>query len=310
MPTIDLGDLPVTPDALSPLAALPRRITLTLPELRLVAEQAGNAPLPFDLAPAPATGSEALGSRLGGSTGGDAAAYADALAALHEPDAALSRRGLLLAGHVDEGLLGAVGLLATPSVALDLDVNVGRSRAKAWHRQAGGAVATLATGDGIVFELAWFGVDAWATELARTAVLPEEFTPTVSAVPDGLDLPYELLDAASEAVRSGRSDLLSVLAGEYAATCRVAGAPLPTLDLIPLLQALTSESRGRLRALVAGVSDQSTDVVGVVSWLLLADGWRSLRPSRRDGVGRVVLDRVEPADLATALAPVLAEVSR
>jgi hypothetical protein len=316
MPTIDLGDLPVTPDALSPLAALPRRLTLTLPELRLVADRAGGAPLPFDLGTGPASspaGSPAggaLGSRLGRAAGGDAAAYADALAALHEPDAALSRRGLLRDGDVDEGLVGAVGLLATPSVALDLDVGAGRSRAKAWHRQAGSAVATLSTADGIVFELAWFGVEAWADELGRAAVLPEDVTLGPSAVPDHLDLPYELLDAAAEAGRSGRGDLVSVLAADHAAACRVDGAPLPVLQLIPVLQALTAECRGRLRVLVADVSEEETDVVGVVSWLLLADGWRSLRPGRRDGVARVTLDRVSAADLALTLAPVLAEVAR
>lgn len=298
MPTIDLGAAPVTPDPVGLLAALPRRLTLTLPELHLVAERAGDAPLPFDVRP-------------GGSAGADESAYLDALAALPEPDAALTRRGLLHGDAVDEGLLGAVGLIAAPAVALDLDVRAGPGRTKAWHRQSGGAVATLATADGIVFELAWFPVDRWGEELARAAVLPETVAVGSSAVPDGLDLPYELLDAAAEAARSGRRDLLSMLVAEHATDCRgPGGAPLPELDLLTLLEGLTSECRGRLRALVADVSGATTEVVGVVSWLLLADGWRSLRPRRVASVSRMTVLRVTPPELALALAPVLAEVAR
>ncbi|MFC7497053.1 MULTISPECIES: hypothetical protein [unclassified Nocardioides] len=308
MPTIDLGVTPEPADPTGPLAALPRRITLTLPELRLAAVLADGAPLPFDLG---ASAIGALDSRLGGSWGADEAAYADALAALPEPDAALSRRGLLSGDALDDGLRGAIGLLATPAVALDLDVSAGRGRAKAWHRQTGGAVASLATADGIVFELAWLPVDRWGDELARAAVLPEEVTVGRSAVPDGLDLPYELLDAAAEAARSGRSDLLSVLAAEHLPDCRDAdGSPVSELGLIAALHGLTSECRGRLRALVADVSGQATDVVGVVSWLLLADGWRSLRPRHIGTVGHVTVTRVAPSDLASDLAPVLAEVVR
>ena len=48
MPTIDLSTPPPPPATL--LDGLPRRVTLTLPELRLVAERAGGAPLPFELA--------------------------------------------------------------------------------------------------------------------------------------------------------------------------------------------------------------------------------------------------------------------
>ena len=75
MPTIDLSTPPPPPTGL--LEALPRRVTLTLAELRLVAERAGNAPLPFDLA-AP-SGTNPLDSRLGeGRTSAEDAAYAAA----------------------------------------------------------------------------------------------------------------------------------------------------------------------------------------------------------------------------------------
>ncbi|GAB3195809.1 hypothetical protein GCM10027062_03560 [Nocardioides hungaricus] len=292
MPTIDLGA--ARPAGTGLLDALPRRLTLTLPELRFVADRAGGAPLPFEVADAPpGTG---LGERLGSTPAvTDAEARAAALARLHEPQASLARRGLLVDTVLDEGLLGAVGLLATPEVALDLDVTAGGARALAWHRQAGGAVATLATVDGLVFELAWLPVDRWPEELARVAMVPEDLTTGDTAVPERLDLPFQLLDAASEALRSHRADLLSVLVAEHGAD----------LDLVPVLTALAAETRGRLRALVADVSGADATVVGVLSWVLLADGWRALRPY---GADRVEVRRVQPGDLAAELAPVLAEV--
>ena len=79
-------------------------------------------------------------------------------------------------GRVDEGLLGAVGLLATPELALDLDIVAGSVQAKAWHRQAGGAVATLSTVDGIVFELAWFPTGLWQASSAGSRSCPRTST--------------------------------------------------------------------------------------------------------------------------------------
>jgi N-acetyl-gamma-glutamyl-phosphate reductase len=92
MPTIDLSTPPPAPATL--LDGLPRRVTLTLPELRMVAERAGGAPLPFELA-AP-RGSHALEDRLGASRATtEDSAYAAALASLHDPEETLARRGLL-----------------------------------------------------------------------------------------------------------------------------------------------------------------------------------------------------------------------
>lgn len=293
MPTVDLGAAPAV--AAGVLEALPRRLSLTLPELLFVAEHAGGAPLPFVLADAPPDAG--LGGRLGPTRDAtDAAELRAVLGTLHEPRSSLARRGLLVDTALDEGLLGAVGLLATPTVALDLDVTAGQAHVRAWHRQRGPAVASLSTADGIVFELAWFPADRWAEELARVAVVPEDLPTGRSGVPDRLDLPYELLDAATEAVRSHRTDLLSVLAGQHDAD----------LEVVPVLTALASEARGRLRALVADVAGERVSVVGVLSWVLLADGWRALRPHDGD---RVEVLRVTPADLAAELGPVLAEVS-
>lgn len=307
MTIIDLSTPPPAPSGL--LDALPRRVALTLAELRLVAEHAGGAPLPFDLAAPPEAAP--LEDRLGQSRGStEDQAYLEAVASLHDPADSLSRRGLMAGETVDEGLLGAVGLLATPTLALDLDVVSGPVQAKAWHRQAGDAVATLATVDGIVFELAWFPNAHWPSELARVAALPEDLELHESAVPGLVDLPYELVDAAIEAAASSRSDLLPVLAAQHAHAVLGADArPLGESEVVAVLAALSSEARGRLRAMVADVSTETTTVVGVVSWVLLSDGWRALVPHQADGTLRIAVRRVAAGDLAPHLAPVLAEVS-
>lgn len=306
MPTIDISAPPPAPVSL--LDGLPRRVSLTLPELRLAAERAGGAPLPFEVQDArPAS---ALEGRLGTSRAtAEDDAYAAALASLHDPEESLARRGLVGDAGVDTGLVGAVGLLATPQTALDLDVTAAGVRARAWHRRSGDAVATLATVDGIVFELAWFHTSAWADELARVAALPEDCLLAESAVPAYVDLPYELADAASEATRSGRGDLVPVMAEQSGPVLDIAGEALTEAATETVLTALATEARGRLRVLAADLGGDDADVVGVVSWTLLADGWHALRPREVDGRQRVQVAAISPADLAAELAPVLAEVT-
>jgi hypothetical protein len=310
--TIDLG--PPRPAPHDLLDGLPRRVALTLPELRFAAERANGAPLPFELGEAD-PGEGGLDDRLGRSRGSDGQrAYADALGRLHEPAASLSRRGLLVGGPddgvVDDGILGALGLLATPTVAVDLDVAAGPVQLKSWHRQSGGAVAVLSTQDGLVFELAWFPTWAWASELTRTAVVPEDLPLHDSVVPDRLDLPHALADAAIEAARTHRTDLVPVLVEHHpGAATDGAGRKLTPAETVAALTGLATEARGRLRALVADVSGAQTTMVGVLAWTLVADGWRALH-ARRDEEGlRLEVTRVIPEDLATELAPVLAEVS-
>ena len=314
MSTIDLTTPTPPPDSL--LDALPRRVALTLPELQEVARRAGDAPLPFDIVEPP--GTDALEARLGASRGtSQDEAYAAVLAVLHDPVESLVRRGLLTGydpadAALDQGLAGAVGLLATPRVALDLDLAVEAGtplQVKAWHRQAGDAVATLATCAGIVFELAWFPTSAWPGELARVAVLPEDLATRESRVPAYLDLPFELADAAVEAGTTGRSDLVQVLTSRHeGGVLDGDGRAVAQTEVSGVLAALGTESRGRLRAMVADVSRASTTVVGVRSWLLLADGWLSLHSHQRDSLACVEVRAAEPADLASDLAPVLAEV--
>lgn len=309
MVTIDLTTPPTPPASF--LDAMARRLALTLPELRLVADLAGGAPLPFGLQPADSTpeDSGSLSGRLGQSRGSvEDSAYADAIATLHDPDDSLRRRGLLTDEGADLGIVGAVGLLATPRLALDIDVATGATQVKAWHRQAGGAVASLSTCDGIVFELAWFPVDQWTSELARVTAVPEDLSLSTSRVPAVLDVPYALADSIGEALRSGRSDLVPVLIGQAEGEVLSEGDALGHAEAAAALSAVHSEARGRLRILAAEVSDRATTSVGVISWVLLRDGWHSLTPRHDDGA-RVAIARVDPDDLATELAPVLAQVT-
>jgi hypothetical protein len=306
MVTIDLTTPPAEPATF--LDGLPRRIAITLPELRLAARSAGDAPLPFDVSEAAGPG--ALEDRLGQSREtADETAYAAALGSLHDPAETLRRRGLLTDAGLDAGLAGAIGLLATPRLALDIDVAAAGSQVKAWHRQADGAVATLATCDGIVFELAWFRADQWPGELARVAAIPDDVDLRDSDVPATMEVPFQLVDAIGEALRSGRSDLVPVLMEHHGEGVLDAdAAPLADTVAATAVAAIHTEGRGRLRVLAAQVTDAATTSVGVASWVLLADGWHSLTPHQEDSGPRVTVRRVDPDDLATELAPVLAQV--
>lgn len=310
MTTIDLGA--PSPNPLHLLDGLPRRVTLTLPELQYCAASAGDAPLPFVLATAADTTDavDPLADRLGGRPTEPATeAYDDALATLHDPLESLARRGLVSADGVDPHLLGAIGLLATPAVGVDIDVTAGGARAKVWHRQREDAVAALATVDGLVFELAWLTTDDWPEELGRVPALPDDIVLKESAVPELVDLPYELVDVAGEAVRENRGDLLSVVVEQLDGSARDGeGRVLSADETRTVVEALHAETQGRIRAMLADVGKPST-TIGVVSWVLLADGWHALRPHREEGALRVEVRRVETLDFATSLAPVLAEVT-
>lgn len=308
MVTIDLTEPP--PLAASFLDGLPRRLTLTLPELRHAARLAGDAPLPFDLVGPTDSAEGDLESRLGQSPeGAEDSAYTAALASLHDPDQTLRHRGLITDEGVDPGIIGAIGLLATPTLALDIDVSAAGAHVKAWHRHAGDAVATLSTCDGIVFELAWFAAERWQGELARAAAIPEDIAITQSMVPEEIDLPFQLVDAIGEALRGGRADLVPVLMSQHGeGIVDGQGEPLNDSEAATAIAAIHSEGRGRLRVLAARVSEDETTDVGLVSWVLLADGWHSLCPHQGDDDARLRVRRTSPTDLATELAPVLAQV--
>ncbi|WP_297741051.1 hypothetical protein [Nocardioides sp.] len=307
--TIDLTTPP--PSAASFLDGLPRRLTLTLPELRHAAHLAGDAPLPFDLAEPAETSTAGLEGRLGQSRHSiEDTAYAAALASLRGADETLRHRGLVTDEGVDPGITGAIGLLATPTLALDIDVSAGTSHVKAWHRQAGNAVATLATCDGIVFELAWFATDQWPGELSRAAAIPEDISLDESSVPEEIDLPFQLVDAVGEALRSGRADLVPVLMSQHGEGIVDGRAqPINDTEASTAVAAIHTEGKGRLRVLAARVSADETTEVGLVSWVLLSDGWHSLLPHQAQDDSRVRVRRTSPADLATELAPILAQVT-
>ncbi|WP_235737014.1 hypothetical protein [Nocardioides alcanivorans] len=304
MVTIDLtSPAPAPQDTLD---GLPRRLSLTLAELQLLAKRAGGAPLPFDVAaPVQASG---LASRLGQTRlGAEDAAFQQASASSPDAEQSLRRRGLV-SGSVNASVAGALGVLAAPDLAVDIDVSVAGDRARAWHRRSGDAVVSLATADGLVHELAWFGVDQWADELGRVLTLPTDHGTRPSGVPEQATLPFELLDAGSEAARSGRSDLLTAITARHLPGTRDAdGAPLDSATASALVSALVTETQGRARLMVARASAPVTRV-GVVSLVLLADGWRILA-ARRDGDQHLVdIRALQPSCLASQLAPVIAEV--
>ena len=310
MVTIDLTT--PAPLAASFLDGLPRRLTLTLPELRRAAHLAGDAPLPFDLVDHTEARSGSIEGRLGQSRGSaEDTAYAAALASLHDADETLRHRGLIsVEGVLDPGITGAIGLLATPTLALDIDVSAANAHVKSWHRQADNAVATLATCDGIVFELAWFATDRWAGELARAAAIPEDVAIGRSAVPEEVDLPFQLVDAVGEALRAGRADLVPVLLSQHGdGIVDARSEPLSDTEAATAVAAIHTEGQGRLRVLAARVCEDETTDVGLASWVLLADGWHSLCPHQARDASRLRVRRTSPADLATELAPILAQVT-
>ena len=96
--------------------------------------------------------------------------------------------------------------------------------------------------------------------------------------------------------------------GQAEGAVRADGADLGDAEAAAALSAVHSEGRGRLRILAAEVSERATTSVGVVSWVLLKDGWHSLTPRHDDGA-RVAVARVDHDALATELAPVLAQVT-
>ena len=180
---------------------------------------------------------------------------------------------------------------------------------KAWHRHSGGAVASLSTCDGIVFELAWFPADQWTVELARITAVPEDLPLSTSQCRRTSTSPTP--SPTRSARRCARVAPTSSRCSSAMPTVRSSptasrwATPRPPLPCPP--------STARAAAGSASSPPRSpsapTTAVGVVSWVLLRDGWHSLTPRHDDGA-RVAVGRVDPDDLATELAPVLAQVTR
>ena len=289
MPTIDLSTPPPPPDGT--LDALPRRVGADPP--RAAAGGRGRRRRAAAVRRRP-TRSEApaLEDRLGQSRGTvEDQAYLAVLDSLHDPSASLARRGLLVDGAVDEGLLGAVGLLATPQLALDIDVvadhGAGQGLAPAGRRGGRDAVHgrrhRLRAGlvpDRLVAEPSWAGSRC----SPRTSACASRRCPPRSTSPTSWPTRPPRRCAARAPTWS------PVLAARHAGEVLDAdGAPL-------------DRGRGGRRRWprsaprpAAGCGcwsptspARTTTVVGVVSWVLLADGWRALHPAprRRRRAGR------------------------
>lgn len=233
---------------------------------------------------------------------------------------------LTAAGLVHDGLPTAEGgaVLAVwhaPALVVELEVLVvlrrGAVRVRSRHRNLDDWVVCLSTADGTSFELAWLSADDWWLELGRAAhVDTRTLRPAVDAeaVPDVVETPWELLLATGEAVRRRRHDLLEQLVADHSGLTRAGATPdtLRTLDDGDVRRwhaQLEQSSSGRLHATVSGRSTRGRPGAGIVEWVLLPDGWRSLTPFRRDGWTMVRIERRSAVDLPRALAVLAAEVT-
>jgi hypothetical protein len=244
-----------------------------------------------------------------------------------EVDDVLERAGLLAAGAPTAAARAVLTTWHAPSLAVDLEVLVdlarGRARVRSHHRRLGDRVVCLSTAGGAALELAWSPVARWGAELGRAArvdlatLRPARGSgsgswPEAEAAPDVVETPWDLLLASGEAVRAGRPDLLDRMVADHPATTLAGRRPdllddAGVDDVRRWHEQLESTSRGRLHAAVLGRGSRGA-VVGVVEWVLLPDGWRSLTPFTRDGWAMVRLQRVRPRDLPRALAPLAAGV--
>lgn len=324
---------------------LPVRTRLSLAELDLLVDRLGNPRLPLDLDGTThddeaadrlqerlADGAPSVGQRAHGlvRAAGDQARREPATLA-----ARLTEVGLLDDGGTPVGdVVAAFGVLAAPEALLVLDLAVrreaGEARLRSWFAVTGSQVVQLSTVSGVVLELAWYDVVELPDALARAAAVDEDTDGAADSTDDSdggdhdpvaevgspLELPFELFTDGTEAVRRGREDLLAELVRIAPGAVRVDGAELAPAAAAGAVTALEQAARGRLRVLVtAPASGPQTEpagrrTVGVVSWLRVGAGWRSLTPLTVAGVPTVRIATVTGADLARGLAPVLAEVVR
>ena len=310
LPTVDLATPPPAPAGT--LQGLPRRVALTLPELRLLAEKAGGAPLPFDVAesgahrrqpardpPRPVPGRRPTRRPTPPRS-----------STLHDPTESLTRRGLLDGDRADAGVVGALGLLATPAIALDLDVAAGPVRGRAWHRQRGSAVA----------------VPVHRRRHRLRAGVVRERPLARRAGPDGrrarghrarrLHRPRARRPPLRAARRGRRGAALRPLRPARRPSSPTTPAPPSTPTASPSTTPPRPRSSPRSSARpAAGCAPWSpTSRPAAVSsacsrGCCSSDGWRVLRPHHEEDAHRVEVRRVEPADLASVLGPVLAEVT-
>lgn len=293
--------------------AAPRRDVLSRAALDRLAAVAG---VPSPVAALLGGSADAgLGERLGAAS---RPGPADAEAA----EDALVSAGLLASGAPTERGRALLDVWHAPTLAVELELLValrsGTVRVRSRHHSLAGWVVCLSTADGEVFELGRLAADDWWLELARAAhVDPGALRPARGggeAVPDVVETPWELLLATGEAVRRRRHDLLDQLVSDHSGTTLTGDAPdavrvADDRDVRRWHERLETTSRGRLHAAVMGRGGQGRPGGGVVEWVLLPDGWRSLRPFTRDGWTMVRIERREPSDLPGELSLLAAEVT-
>jgi hypothetical protein len=289
----------------------PRRVRLTRAAVDRLAELAG---VPSPVAPMLAGGvSAGLVGRLGDE--------GPAPAAVDDLDEALVAATLLADGVPTEEGRAVLAVWHAPALAVELEVLVrlrrGTVRVRSWHRNLDDWVVCLSTGDGLAFELTWLAAEDWWLELGRAAhvdlamLRESEYAAPLPAV---VETPWELLLATGEAVRRHRTELLDVMVADHTGTTLAGDSPgmLETAadaDVRLWHEQLESDSRGRLHAAVMGRDRRGRPGVGIVEWVLLGDGWRSLTPVTRDGWTMVRIQGRSVVDLPRELAVRAAEVT-
>lgn len=209
-----------------------------------------------------------------------------------------------------------------PDLVIELELLLstrrGRTRVRSWHRNLGEWVVCLSTTDGRRFELARLSAEDWWLELERAVCVDhEELLPVAESevvLPAVLETPWELLVATGEAVIAHRADLLDQLVGDHAGATLAGETPAALTsaghgEVRAWHELLETASRGRLHGAVLGRSERGRPSAGIVEWVLLPDGWRSLTALRRDGQHIVRIERRGPGDLGRDLGMLAAEVA-
>jgi hypothetical protein len=306
-------------DEVEPRTVVPRRVRLPRAAVDRFAALTG-VPSPAEQMIGSDPSLDGLGERLGDVLRGSEPPGTTA-SGVSDLDEVLVAAGLVDAGVPTEQGRAVLTVWHAPALAVELELLVslarGRVRARSWHRNLDDWVVCLSTGDGEVFELGWLSADDWWLELGRVAHVDTATlrpAPDAGRVPDVVETPWELLLATGEAVQRRRHDLLDQLVSDHSGMT-IAGDSLETLetaddsDVRRWHEELESTSRGRLHAAVMGRSERGRPGAGVVEWVLLHDGWRSLTPFTRDGWTMVRIERMSAVDLPRALAVRAAQVT-
>lgn len=298
--------------------SLPRRVVLDLAELVACARLAGDVPLPLTLDPEVSRLSERLS---GGEFAVATAALEAALARADDdgPDgavAALAARGLVREGEVDAGLAQALRVVAGGAGLVQVDLShlrpSGAVSLRSWLGLKGRLVAQLSTSGGADFEVAWFDLALWHSQVTRAITLEEPSVDSVR-IPDWVSLPTELLVGARKAMSEQRPDLVAGLVEAHAgevlvadtSTAHVRPVALPVDRAIGLVTTLVSGSVGRLRALTRRRGPEGGG--SVLSWVLFDDDWHEL--SSGPGVA-AVFRRRRTDELSILLEPFAVDVAR